>query len=136
MRWIIAGLMALIFAGVCDAQVTNITLRWTATGDDSLTGTATSYQLRWNSYAPTSSTMEAWWATAARASNLPAPVASGTSQSTRVTPAGGFPAGKTYYFVIRVLDDAGNLSGYSNVAQVVVKDATRPASVADIEEGP
>jgi hypothetical protein len=117
-----------------DAQALSISLQWTAVGDDSLTGTATSYQLRWNNYAPTPSTVDAWWATGNRATGLPAPAPSGTVQTARVTPAGGFASGRTYYFIIRVLDEAGNISTYSNVAGVPVKDMSRPAAPDDLEE--
>jgi hypothetical protein len=115
-----------------NAQATSIGLKWTAVGDDSLVGTATSYQLRWNTYAPTPSTMDAWWATGFRATGLPVPAPSGTSQTAKIT--GTFASGKTYYFIIRVLDEAGNISTYSNVAGVPIKDLSRPAAPDDLEE--
>jgi hypothetical protein len=117
-----------------ESQALSVSLKWTAVGDDSLIGTASSYQLRWNNYAPTPTTIDAWWATGNRATGLPVPAPSGTVQTTRVTPTGGFASGKTYYFLIRVLDEAGNISTYSNAAAVPVKDLSRPAAPDDLEE--
>jgi len=129
---LVALLISLGIYTQADAQIPSITLRWTATGDDSLTGTATSYQLRWNNYAPTPQTIDAWWATSNRATGLPVPAPSGTLQTTTIAPAAGFPEGKTYFFVLRVLDEVPNISGYSNIYAKAVRDLTRPASPDDV----
>jgi hypothetical protein len=48
--------------------------------------------------------------------SLPAPAAAGTSQSKTVT---GLATGTRYYFAIKTLDAAGNVSGISNVVNAV-----------------
>ena len=88
----------------------SVTLRWTAVGDDSLSGVAAAYDLRMAGTPITASS----WSTATALSGLPAPLASGTPQ--RVTIRGLTP-GSTYYFALRVRDDAGNWSGVSNLVR-------------------
>jgi len=99
---------ALAHAGA--AAQDSVTLRWTAVGDDSLTGTAVAYDLRMADAPITSDT----WAAATALSGLPAPLPSGTTQQVVVR---GLTPGSTYYFALRVRDDAGNWSGLSNVVR-------------------
>jgi uncharacterized membrane protein len=104
---------------------TSATLGWNATGDDSLTGTATSYDIR---YA-TSPITTANWASAAQVTGEPAPTAPGTAQSYVVR---GLSRQVTYYFAIRASDDAGNISALSNVPGATTPDTAPPASVRDL----
>jgi chitodextrinase len=120
------------------AQVTNVTvtgttentaaLNWTAVGDDSLTGTATSYDVRYSTTPITAAN----WGSASQATNEPAPVAPGNSQNFTVT---GLSRQTTYYFAVRVADDAGSLSALSNVPSATTPDQTRPAAVTDLTVG-
>ena len=77
------------------------TLSWNAVGDDSLTGTATSYDIRYSTAAITSAN----WATATQATAEPAPLVAGSPQTYTV---GGLTRQRQYYFAIKVTDDAGN----------------------------
>ena len=118
----------LTMTGQALAQVTpnSVTLTWTAPGDDSLTGNATRYDIRYSTAAITRANFSA----AAAVASPPAPVASGTSQSFVVT---GLQPATTYWFAIKTQDDAGNWSLISNVASkatLAAPDLIRPAPVA------
>ena len=104
---------------------TTATLGWTATGDDSLTGTATTYDIR---YSTTAITLANWGA-ATQVTGEPVPTAAGTNQSYTVR---GLSRQVTYYFAIRVSDDAGNPSALSNVASATTLDTMPPAAVRDL----
>ena len=140
--WIALGLVAVVgilFIPVRGrTQVPSMTLDWTAPGDDSLTGTATFYQLRRATSKPDTTSlaaMDAWWAAATPCTGLPIPAIAGTRQSTVVLPSTGtvFSPG-TYYFVLKACDERPNCSPYSNVAVGVVPvvDNTPPARVVDL----
>lgn len=113
-RWVLPlvalGLL-LLTPALARAQATDsLTLRWTATGDDGAVGTATLYDLRMS----TATITAANWSEAAAVAGVPVPAPSGTAQSCVVR---GLTPGATYYFALRVRDDAGNWSGISNVVR-------------------
>jgi len=95
------------------ARADSITLTWTATGDDGASGRATAYELRF-SEQPVPSDTTGWWSSASTAGVLPPPATAGARESYVMS---GLTTGSTYYFVLRVADEAGNWSGYSNVRQ-------------------
>jgi len=95
---------------VVGASSTTITLEFTATGDDGNSGVASRYDVRYSLSNITASNFAS--ATAANVPDRPAPA--GTVQ--RVTISGLTP-GKTYFFAVKVLDEAGNASNISNVVQ-------------------
>lgn len=107
---------------------TTVTLAWTATGDDSLTGTATLYDIRWSTSAITAAN----WASAAQATGEPTPTAAGTSQSFVVR---GLSRQVTYYFAAKVADEAGNTSALSNVPSATTPDTKPPAAITDLSVG-
>lgn len=113
---------------VTGATETTASLSWTAVGDDSLTGTAASYDLR---YA-TSPITAANWGSATQVAGEPVPGAAGAAQSHTVT---GLNRQSTYYFALVVADDAGNPSAISNVPSVTTPDQTRPAAITDLSVG-
>ncbi len=100
----------------------SVSLVWTAPGDDSLTGTATQYDLR----VATSPIDETTWDTATPVASVPAPLPAGTTQRTVVH---GLTQGVTYWFAIRTVDEAGNWSALSNVVQWDWTMDTAPPSV-------
>jgi len=115
------------------AQVPSITLDWTAPGDDGNVGTASTYEMRWSTSKPDTTTlaaMENWWSTATAVSAMPAPLPSGTTQSKTVP--GPFVTGTTYYFVIKACDEVANCSAYSNVASKFVPDTLPPSRIIDL----
>jgi hypothetical protein len=97
----------------------SVALSWKATGDDGNAGRAAFYDLRYS----TSFITEASWADAARAANAPAPAAAGADEALTVA---GLSADTTYYFALKVIDDAGNASALSNVAQARTSASTTP----------
>jgi len=107
---------------------TTVTLQWTAVGDDSLIGTATSYDLRYSTAAITAAN----FASATAASGVPAPAAPGTVQSVTVR---GLSRQATYWFAIKAVDDAGNVSALSNVPSVTTPDTTPPAAINNLTLG-
>ncbi len=89
---------------------TQILLTWVSTGDDSLTGTATSYVIRTSSGVIT----DANFNTADLLPNLPAPAVAGTVQSHTIT---GLTANTNYYFAMKVYDGE-SYSALSNVVGI------------------
>lgn len=85
----------------------SVDLFWTAVGDDGLSGTATSYDVRFHTNAG------ARWETMTQAAGEPIPEAAGSAESMQIL---GLENGRTYFFRIRVSDEEGNSSGISNVA--------------------
>lgn len=88
---------------------TNVTLNWTAPGDDDDTGAATSYDMRFSIKKFT----DADWDTLTQVSGEPAPMLAGSPQNTIVN---NLLCGKSYFFAIKTLDEEGNTSALSNIA--------------------
>lgn len=96
-----------------------VTLEFTATGDDGVVGQATTYDLRYATFEITAST----WDVARKAYSEPAPQPAGALETVKVSTL--FPS-ITYFFALRVADEAGNLSGLSNVP-VATTDPAPPS---------
>jgi len=86
----------------------SVRLTWTAPGNDGATGTASSYDIRYNNSKITAEN----FASSAQVSGAPAPAVAGTSQSVTV---GGLSPSTTYYFAMKTSDAASNVSDVSNV---------------------
>jgi phosphodiesterase/alkaline phosphatase D-like protein len=117
--------IAMTITGQTDSTVT---VQWTAVGDDSLTGTATSYDLRMS----TSVITAANFASATALTGEPTPAAPGTIQSMTVR---GLSRQVTYWFAIKVTDKGGNVSAISNVPSVTTPDTTPPAAIMNLTLG-
>lgn len=117
--------LVLSISGSTDSTVT---LAWTAVGDDSLTGTASSYDVRWS----TSPITAANFASANAVTGEPTPAAAGTGQTYTVT---GLSRQVTYYFAAKVTDEAGNGSAMSNVPSATTPDTKPPAAITDLVVG-
>ena len=116
------SLFLLAVGSDAQAQVltASVTLTWTASGDDGLQGRATRYDLRYSAKSLTGTDTTTWWGTASAISmGTQSPSASGTKDSVRI---GGLVIGKKYFAMIRVSDEAGNWSSFSNLATI---DLTR-----------
>ncbi|MGH8015748.1 MAG: fibronectin type III domain-containing protein, partial [Candidatus Zixiibacteriota bacterium] len=96
---------------VDDITTTSAFLSWTASGDDSLTGTAVETDIRYS----TDLTDLEYWVSAVQVEGEPAPLAAGNEENFEVS---GLTPGYTYYFALKIIDDAGNQSGISNVDSV------------------
>lgn len=89
----------------------SVTLGWNATGDDSLSGTATRYEVRWS----TATITEGNWASATLVSTgVPAPAAPGTAQTVTI---GALDRTRDLFFAIRVADEVDQWSALSNVVR-------------------
>jgi hypothetical protein len=120
-------------ARIANVTVTNTTettasLRWTSVGDDSLTGTATSYDIRYSTSQITNNN----WGSATQVTGEPTPLVAGTVTNFTVT---GLTKERTYYFAVRAVDDAGNMSALSNVPSATTPDETSPAAINDMAVG-
>lgn len=102
-----------------------ITLTWTAPGDDSASGTASQYDIRYS----TSPITNGNWNSATQVAGEPSPLPAGQTQSFTAT---GLQSGQTYYFAIKTADEVPNWSGLSNVASGTTIDATPPAAINDL----
>ena len=87
---------------------TTIPLAWTSTGDDGNEGLASSNDIRYS----TSAITELNWASATQVSGEPITAISGISQSMTIS---GLTPNTSYYFAIKTIDQAGNVSNISNV---------------------
>ena len=93
--------------------LTSVTLAWSAPSDAG--STVVSYQLAYSTTA-TGNDTTLWFDTIAqKAANLPAPAPPSTVQAATVP---GLTTGAKYFFILRSVDDFGNLSGFSNVATI------------------
>jgi hypothetical protein len=84
------------------------TLTWTAPGDDGDTGTATTYDIR---YLKGTVITESNWASASKATGVPAPQAAGSSETFTVT---GLDAETNYHFAVKTADEVPIWSEISN----------------------
>jgi hypothetical protein len=119
-------------ATVTDLTLTNPTstsfdLVWSAPGDDGKKGTAHKYQIRYS----TKPINDQNWDKTTEVKRPPKPRTSGTKESLRVA---ALTPQTTYYFAIRAVDEAGNRSSISNIAQGATQkpDTTPPAPISDL----
>ncbi len=103
-----------------------VNLNWNAPGDDDMTGTATSYIVR---YAAAAIDSQAKWDAATDVTGEPTPLVAGTAQSMVVS---GLVPGQTYFFALRALDDSNNLSALGNSPSAAAKSPT-PVGVGTYE---
>ena len=112
------------------AEAADVTLRWTAPGDDGMVGQASEYAMRYSQTAIGADTLS-WWNAATPVSALLSPSPAGERDSVNVA----LPPG-SYYFLLITADEVPNWSGWSNVASVFVPeppDTQPPARVLDLE---
>lgn len=105
----------------------SVTVSFNAVGDDSLTGTAATYDVRWSTSAITALNFSA--ATHVT-SGVPAPAAPGTAQQVTIT---GLDRSQDLYVAVRVADWAGNVSAVSNsVLFAHLLDTAPPATPSSL----
>lgn len=127
MRYLLACL--LLFVGcsqtISDPVQTNLTLLWTAPGDDLYGGTATAYEFRWTD------DQSLFWDNATVIPNPPAPLTAGTPQSLTFT--FNMEPEIVYYFAVKAVDNQGLWSAMSNVASAVLVDTIPPGTITDLQ---
>jgi hypothetical protein len=105
---LVAPCLLLSGVTVVRAATSQAKLTWTAPGDDSLAGRATSYDVRY-SLSPITATN---FTLATRVTGVPAPKPSGSAETLTVT---NLIAGTSYYFAIKTGDEVTNWSALSNI---------------------
>src|SRR3989339_861359 len=98
--------------GIHTCYTTSITLDWLAVGDDGalMNGAASSYDIRYMKNTPIT---ESNWASATQVLDEPAPQVAFSQEKIAIN---GLTPNTTYYFAVKVGDEANNWSGLSNVA--------------------
>ena len=110
--------MSLVLAGTTN---TSVTVSWTDVGDDSLTGNATSVEIRWATVAIT----EANWGSASAVTGEPTPGAPGTPHQLTI---GGLDRTRDLWFAARARDDVNRESGITGSLAVPRLLDTAPPS--------
>ncbi len=124
----IVALMPAAKAGVIASDSTSSTIRlhWTAPGDDSTSGTASQYDIRYS----TSTITDANWPSATQVTGEPTPLAAGSAQTYTVT---GLQSATRYYFAIKTGDEVPNWSPLSNIATgITAPESIPPRNIADL----
>jgi hypothetical protein len=103
-----------------------VILSWTAPGDDSATGRASQYDVRYSASTITSLN----WNSAALVSGEPTPKTSGGSETFLVT---GLQSSTSYYFAMKAADEIPNLSQLSNVVAITTPDKLAPGPISDLQ---
>jgi len=128
---ILSAIMVLIAGMSCLGQSRNVqcTFTWTATGDDSLSGQASKYSIKYS----TTSLTEANWGSATEIleSTTKVPKPSGQPETLIVTLT--LTQGNTYYFAIKAADEVPNWSPISNVVSRFISDIFPPAMIINFK---
>lgn len=106
---LVYALFLLLYSPNVWSAPAEVTLSWTAPGDNGMVGRASQYDLRYATIPIT----DANWAQATKVTNLPAPKQAGNRETFKV---GGLLAATTYYFSLKTADARPNWSILSNVA--------------------
>jgi hypothetical protein len=117
------ALVSFAVIGGTTSLASSVTLSWLAPGDDSLSGRASRFDLRYSIMTITPGN----FSLATAAVNLPSPGLPGSIQSARVD---ALLSGRLYFFALKTADEASNWSAMSNVVVRV------PQDVAGIEVTP
>lgn len=99
---------AVVDLDVVWAKSRSVTLSWTASGDDAYEGTASRYDLRYS----TSNGTGDWWPAGTRVAVTAQPKQAGEKEIFLVT---DLQPRSTYYFALKVADEASNWSDLSNI---------------------
>lgn len=126
MKKLLVIALVLFAASFANAQTASISLNWTAVGDDSLSGTAVEYDLRWST---DSTALANSFISCTRVALVPTPKLVGQREHFIVT---GLPSDTLLFFAIRVADERPNWSGISNIVRYRTPDVIPPARITDL----
>jgi len=126
---LLLGILLMIAGCKTVATPTDVTLTlyWTAPGDNGNVGTASQYDLRYNTIPITAAN----WNTSTRiTTGVPTPLVAGTAQEATFT----FLAESEVliYFAIKAADERPNWSPLSNVVAYLTPDIVTPAAIIDL----
>ena len=99
-----------------------IDLKWTATGDDENSGTASNYDVRYS----TSLLNESNWIYANKGNGEPSPSAPGSEDQYKLT---GLLEATNHYIAVKAVDDRGNSSTISNILYIKTVDTLKPSPI-------
>jgi hypothetical protein len=113
-----------------EPQEDAINLTWTAVGDDGTNGSASNYDIRYDTNPITDIT----WTSALQCFGEPVPQSAGNIEQFQVV---NLEPDTQYYFAIKVSDEASHLSALSNIAtnrtlSVSFPDSIPPAAISDL----
>jgi hypothetical protein len=113
---------------VGNPKVTNMTLTWTAPGNNGTIGTATGYLVK---YSTSGQVTQSNWASATTYTQSWTPLAAGQTETHIIT---GLTNATRYWFAVEAYDDASphNYGGVSNSPTGVTLDAFPPAKITDL----
>ncbi len=117
---------------IADIAPQSILISWSAVGDDDLEGVADSYIIK---VAETEINEQNWNSIPEFTNNM-VPQPSGGTESINVT---GLVSLTTYYFAVKAVDEAENISAISNIVSDItidVPDTTPPAAITDLSRKP
>ena len=114
------ALLLLLLAVASPASAADLSLLWTAPGENGPSGTVAGYDLRYSSTPIAGDTLN-WWASASQAVGEPSPSAPGATESYNLT---GLTDEVDYSMLLRSYDEAGNLSPFSNLLILTVSDTS------------
>lgn len=123
-------------AQITDLEVVEVssfsaTFTFTAVGDDENIGQANLYDIRC-SLSPIE-TEEDFYHSSWKIEDVPTPASAGTKQNITIS---DLEPDTKYYFAIKVIDDAGNISDMSNVVSITtlkaIQDNTPPQKIIDL----
>lgn len=117
--------LVLVLSGVSNAANTSVTFNWTAVGDDGNTGTAAQYEL----YMSTSPITDANFASATKITGIGTLVPKVAGSAETYTTTIDLASQTTYYFALRVRDEANNWSLVSNNASRTTPDTVPPSMI-------
>ena len=117
-------IISISLCGCLQAQPSNVTFTFTATGDDGDLGQASFYDIRYS----TDTLVLIDWDSASQVIGEPSPKYSGSFEEFTL-PVDSLESGVTYYFAIRVADEENNWSGNSNTISMVVPDYHAPNAI-------
>jgi uncharacterized protein len=92
---------------ILEVTSSTVLLTWTAPGDDDQEGTASAYDVRYQSDPQ----VDPWWESATIAASIPVPQTAGSQEMVTIT---GLESGRRYCFQLRTVDDGANWSVVSN----------------------
>ena len=128
MLGIVVLLTLFVVESCVSATNVNFTFTWTAPGDDSTTGTASGYEMKY--WTDSISLVNSWASCITVASSLTkVPQVAGTAETLMTVI--NLNTETTYFFAIKAKDEVPNWSPVSNIVRRYIPDNVPPAMIID-----
>ena len=115
--------------GIHEREANDLTLSWTATGDNGTEGNALTYDLRYSTSMITEENFDGL----DEVSDILSPAASGLKEYETVR---NLVENQAYYFAVKAIDDRGNKSPISNILTTSTLDPVAPEDVTSLRALP